>query len=129
MTKSDEQMDPRNLITERLKRAEWSRDPAAEGLDWPEFSFNNGKIDLEFLYFPPRGWIRLGLLTEQEEGYLQIHCGQNIDHFLEILVTTQNELDADSWDSFINTLLRFRFRVYAITGEGEDDLVELTPGE
>ncbi|MFC9858483.1 MULTISPECIES: hypothetical protein [unclassified Streptomyces] len=118
-------MESKQKITERLEGAGWSREPATARLNWPEFGFKNGKAELEFLYSRRNNWVRLGLLTESEEGYLQVHFGQALNEFLDVLVSAQDDLDGSGWSDFIEKLLKIPVKVYAITGENEDDLVEL----
>ncbi|GAA1662403.1 hypothetical protein GCM10009765_09810 [Fodinicola feengrottensis] len=118
--------DPRRQITDRLKAAGWSREESAENLDWPDFAFENDDADLEFSYTPGDDWVRLGLLTEENEGYLKIDFDSKLDALLDAVVAVQEKLNADYWDQFIDELLAIPVRVYAVGGDDGDELTELT---
>ncbi|GAA4635236.1 hypothetical protein GCM10023196_079890 [Actinoallomurus vinaceus] len=124
MRDKEERAQTKKRITNRLKEVGWSREPAAEKFDWPDFGFNNGQANLEFFYDAADDWVCLGLLTKDQEGQLRIHFGGDVDPLLDAVISAQQRL-ADYWDIFIEILLAIPLRVYAVTGEDEGDLVEL----
>ncbi|MFC4005742.1 hypothetical protein ACFOY2_00810 [Nonomuraea purpurea] len=121
----DQEDRTQQRITERLKEKGWVREPAAERFDWPDFAFDNTRANLEFFYSAADDWVCLGLLTQDQEGHLRVHFGDEIDSLLDAVIAAQQQLDADHWDAFIEILLAIPLQVYAITGEDEDDVVEL----
>jgi hypothetical protein len=121
----DQPQSTQQRITDRLRAHGWSREAAAERFDWPDFEFDNRRASVEFFYSAADGWVRLGLLTEDQEGYLQVDFGEELDAFLDAVIAAQDKLDVDYWDTFIENLLTIPLRVYAITGEDEGDLVKL----
>jgi hypothetical protein len=122
---TDDAGAPTRLITDRLKAAGWTRGASAEQLDWPTFEHENEQAELIAEYIPDEDWIRVGLLTDDQEGNLKIDFGDRLESVLDLLVERQDTLGADSWFRFIEDLLALRLRVYAITGEDGDELVEL----
>ncbi|MEV3927418.1 hypothetical protein [Actinomadura coerulea] len=115
----------RGRITNRLKKEGWYREAAAEKFNWPDYEFISEQAKLEFFYSAADGWVHFGLLTEDEEGYLRIHFGDDVDPLLDAVIGAQQRLSPEYWDTFIEILLAIPLRVYAVHGEDEEDVVEL----
>src|SRR3954454_9207110 len=105
----------KRLVTDRLKAAGWDRDPAAEKLNWPTFQHANEQAELVTEYIPGEDWIRIGLLTDEQEGNLKIEFGDRLESVLDLLVERQDALGPDTWFAFIDDLLALGIRIYAIT--------------
>lgn len=125
----DEVEDLIDKITVRLKDAGWTRDEDAEEGEWPEFEFDNGMAVVEFLYPPGEDWVRIGLVAEENEGYLKVPIEGKLDALLDVVTAAQGKLSADHWEVFIDDLLAVPLRVFALTGEDGDDVVELSARE
>ncbi|WP_031526027.1 hypothetical protein [Streptomyces sp. NRRL F-5123] len=123
--KKTQARETRDRITRRLKDEGWTREAAAEKFNWPDFEFTNDNAKLEFFYSAADDWVHLGMLTDDLEGYLRIHFGNDVGPLLDAVVSSQSRLSPDHWDAFIETLLAIPLRVYAVHGEDEEDVVEL----
>ena len=113
-------------ITLTLKAAGWTREDAAEALDWPDFAFPNPHGRVELLYPPDEDWLRLGFLSETQQGYLKVEIGEQLSAVLGVITSMQNDISGDTWERLIDDLLAIPTRVYALQGEDGDDVVELT---
>ncbi|WP_175594216.1 hypothetical protein [Nonomuraea montanisoli] len=125
MSGQDQRQSIQERITDRLGAQGWFREAAAEKFDWPDFAFDNGRARMEFFYSAADDWVRLGILTDSQEGYLQVRFGEHLEALLDAVIAVQQELAPDCWDAFIEILLAVPLEVYAITGEDESDLVKL----
>jgi len=110
-------------LSERLEAADWGGTVA----DDASFAVDTGLAELDVVYARRRPYLTFGMHTEDEEGFLQVFFGQRLDAVLDVILDGQDNLDAESWNDFIERLLATGVQVFSVQDYTGADAKELRP--
>jgi len=113
-------------IIERLEAAGWLPTASGRRLGWANLTYRAGRAKLEVEYLPALGGLLYRIETGEQLGELKIVFGDRLGELLDLIVRTQDTVDGETWDAFMDDLLPAFPLTYRIVGDGPEDLRPLT---
>ena len=113
-------------VIDRLVAGGWQRTASSEALDWANLVYEAPQSRLQVDHMPAESSLSLQCVRNDGEYELLIEFGEQLDELLDLLIEAQDTLGAETWDAFVERLVRRLPRVYAVLGEDEEDVVPLT---
>src|SRR5678815_4060447 len=106
MTDEPSHAESKRLLIERLLHSGWTRTESGQSLGWANLVLDAPRAKLEVEHMSDWWMINLMLRADAVTRRIDVEAGERVERFLQLLISHQRELSAESWNDFVEELGR-----------------------